>query len=185
MNHHGRRAGMMPGERVVRRMRQSVMLLIPSSLGALVILVAAVVALQKAAGLGYDWAPKVILGLTVVLLLIVVAPAWITWFTTIYTVTDRRILTKRGWLSVHGESVALDRVQSIDFSRTILQRIFGSGNLIVDSAGLDPLEMAHVTGVEALQRGLYELIDALRDSASDEETGLKYPTGQPHRPPYR
>jgi uncharacterized membrane protein YdbT with pleckstrin-like domain len=82
------------------------------------------------------------------------------WLTTRYVVTDRRVLMRNGVLSRTGRDVPLTRVNDVSFTRTITERCFGSGTLIIESAGdRGQVSLADVPQVETVQRDIYRLVE--------------------------
>jgi uncharacterized membrane protein YdbT with pleckstrin-like domain len=82
------------------------------------------------------------------------------WLTTRYVVTDRRVLMRNGVLSRTGRDVPLTRINDVSFSRTIVERCFGSGTLVIESAGDRGQVVLHdVPTVEAVQRDIYRLVE--------------------------
>jgi uncharacterized membrane protein YdbT with pleckstrin-like domain len=82
------------------------------------------------------------------------------WLTTRYVVTNRRVLMRNGVLSRTGRDVPLTRVNDVSFNRSIVERAFGSGTLIVESAGdRGQVILRDVPNVEAVQRDIYRLVE--------------------------
>jgi uncharacterized membrane protein YdbT with pleckstrin-like domain len=82
------------------------------------------------------------------------------WLTTRYVVTNRRVLMRNGVLSRHGRDVPLTRVNDVSFQRSFVERLFGSGTLIVESAGeRGQVVLKDVPNVEAVQRDIYRLVE--------------------------
>lgn len=83
------------------------------------------------------------------------------WWTTTYTLTDRRILIREGVLSRTGRDIPLGRVSDVAFRNTLWQRMLRCGTLLIESAGEQgQVTLANVPKVEAVQRDIYLLIDA-------------------------
>jgi uncharacterized membrane protein YdbT with pleckstrin-like domain len=82
------------------------------------------------------------------------------WLTTRYVVTDRRVLMRNGVLSRNGRDVPLTRINDVSFSRTMVERLFGSGTLIIESAGdRGQVILKDVPRVERVQRDIYRLVE--------------------------
>jgi uncharacterized membrane protein YdbT with pleckstrin-like domain len=110
------------------------------------------------------WAPWAWLALAVVGLGLVarltVVPV-VRWRTTHFVVTNRRVLVREGVLTRHGIDIPMRRINSVQFRRTVFERILGCGTLVIESASDEPLEFDDVPGVQKVHMMLYdELADA-------------------------
>jgi uncharacterized membrane protein YdbT with pleckstrin-like domain len=106
------------------------------------------------------WLRYVILVVAALLLLWLTLRPLLFWLTTRYVVTNRRVLMRNGVLSRTGRDVPLTRVNDVSFSRTIVERCFGSGTLIIESAGdRGQVMLRDVPRVEAVQRDIYRLVE--------------------------
>jgi uncharacterized membrane protein YdbT with pleckstrin-like domain len=82
------------------------------------------------------------------------------WITTRYVVTNRRVLVRNGVMARNGRDVPLTRVNDVSFSRSIVERMFGSGTLTIESAGdRGQVVLTDVPSVEAVQRDIYRLVE--------------------------
>ena len=98
-----------------------------------------------------------------VLLRWVVLP-FLRWRATRVVVTDRRVLTRSGIVSRHGRDLPLSRVDDLAFSRTLVDRVFGSGTVVLSSAGERPaLVLPAMPHVALLQATLSELVETAVD----------------------
>lgn len=57
------------------------------------------------------------------------------WVTTNFVVTSDRLIYRHGVLAKHGIEIPLERVNTVFFSQSIFERIVGSGDLLIESAG--------------------------------------------------
>ena len=135
-----------------------------------VLAIVPVVVVAVAAGAGADWPvwPGVVI--TVVLLALVLGVGWIKRIETLYTVTDQRILIRKGILSRKEKSAHIDRVQNVTTTQSVLERILQVGDVDFDTAGTDDYEFKFA-GV-ADPRDLREVIakaygDRVRELESD------------------
>jgi uncharacterized membrane protein YdbT with pleckstrin-like domain len=83
---------------------------------------------------GYAWA------ITVVLLALVLLVGWIRKLQTLYTVTSDRIHIRKGILSRQDHSTTYARVQNVNSSQGIIDRMLGTGDVEFDTAGSDDFE---------------------------------------------
>jgi len=83
------------------------------------------------------------------------------WRTTVYELTSKRMRLRDGILTRHGRDIPLSRITDVSFSKGVLDRMLGSGTLVVESAGehgeLSLTEIPHVERVQAL---LFQLVEA-------------------------
>lgn len=68
-----------------------------------------------------------------ILLAFCVTP-FLRWLATTYTVTDRRLITRRGVLTRRGHDIPLNRISDVSYERGLLDRVLGCGTLIVSDA---------------------------------------------------
>jgi uncharacterized membrane protein YdbT with pleckstrin-like domain len=86
------------------------------------------------------------------------------WFTTRYILTNRRFVLREGILSRSGRDIPLARVNDVSFHHNLIQRIFGTGTLVVESGGeRGQLKLKNIPQVEHVQSELYRLIEELDD----------------------
>lgn len=82
------------------------------------------------------------------------------WLSTRYVVTNRRVLMRHGVLSRSGRDIPLTRINDVSFSRTLVERFFGSGTLVIESAGdRGQVRLTDVPRVESVQRDIYRLVE--------------------------
>ena len=60
---------------------------------------------------------------------------WLERVATLYTITDRRIIIRKGILSRHERAAHIDRVQNVNLTQSFVDRIFQVGTLDFDTAG--------------------------------------------------
>jgi membrane protein YdbS with pleckstrin-like domain len=65
--------------------------------------------------------------------------AWhfVQWWFIRCTVSNYRVVWRRGVLSRTGVEIPLDRVSNVNFHQSIIERLFGAGDLIIESSGQD------------------------------------------------
>ncbi len=73
-------------------------------------------------------------------ILLVAALGWfllryLVWTTTAFVVTTDRLITRTGVLSRSGIEIPLERVNTVFFSQSFFERMIGSGDLQIESAG--------------------------------------------------
>ncbi len=103
-------------------------------------------------------------GVGVLAVLIVGFIPFLRWATTSYTLTNRRFVMRRGILSRSGRDIPLTRVNDVSFEHSLIQRMLGTGTLIVESGGEHgQLVLKTIPKVEYVQNQLYQLVEELTD----------------------
>lgn len=60
---------------------------------------------------------------------------YIDWATSHFVVTNRRLIYRSGWIRHEGIDIPLDRVNNIGIKRSVIERMVGAGDLLIESAG--------------------------------------------------
>lgn len=81
----------------------------------------------------------------------VVAP-FLQWLVTTYTFTSRRLITRTGVFTRRGHDIPLNRISDISYEKSLLDRLFGCGTLVVsDASELGRVELSDIPHVEQAQ----------------------------------
>ncbi|SFS40841.1 PH domain-containing protein [Saccharopolyspora flava] len=105
-----------------------------------------------------DWRLPVWSALGVVGLLLIV---WFTlapllrWRTTHFVITTHRLMVREGVFTRSGIDIPMWRINSVRCRRGLVDRLFGCGTLVVESASDEPLEFDDIPQVEQVQTLLY------------------------------
>jgi len=84
------------------------------------------------------------------------------WGTTHFVVTDQRVMFRTGVFKRTGIDIPLLRVNSVRFEHGFIDRLVGTGTLIIESASDDPLSFKDIPHVEKVHSLIYsELHKAL------------------------
>lgn len=82
------------------------------------------------------------------------------WATTNFVVTTDRLIYRHGVLAKHGIEIPLDRVNTVFFRQSIFERIVGSGDLVIESAGeMGRQAFSNVRHPSAVQNEIYRQIE--------------------------
>ncbi|MFZ6004864.1 MAG: PH domain-containing protein [Actinomycetota bacterium] len=82
------------------------------------------------------------------------------WATTNFVVTTDRLIYRHGVLAKHGIEIPLERVNTVFFSQSILERILGSGDLVIESAGeMGRQNFSNVRKPSAVQNEIYRQME--------------------------
>ena len=100
-------------------------------------------------------------GVLVLVALVWVAVTYVKWVTTNFVITTDRLIYRHGVLSKHGIEIPLERVNTVFFSQSILERIVGSGDLVIESAGeMGRQEFSNVRKPSAVQNEIHKQMEA-------------------------
>ena len=72
--------------------------------------------------------------------LILISAAWVVgryakWSTTNFVITSDRVIYRSGVIAKEGIEIPLERVNTVLSSQTVLERVLGAGDLLIESAG--------------------------------------------------
>ena len=82
------------------------------------------------------------------------------WRTTTYELTTRRLKVRDGIVTRRGRDIPLARINDVSFSKGLLDRLLGSGRLVVESAGEHgQIVLTDIPRVEFAQATLFRLVE--------------------------
>ena len=108
------------------------------------------------------------------------------WRTTHFIVTTDRLIAREGVLKRTGIDIPMGRINSVQFEHGLLDRIFGCGTLIIESASDEPLRFEDIPHVEKVHTVIYREVndnphDDYRPGVPQQTTPLP-PQGGGHPP---
>jgi uncharacterized membrane protein YdbT with pleckstrin-like domain len=129
-----------PGEQVRYHTTLSWTIYTPAILLAICALASAALAGSHAHMVGLGWLAAIAFAVAAVVAFV---PAWFRRWTTEITVTDRRVLLKRGLIRRHTVEMNMNKIESVDVDQTLLGRLFNYGNVTIRGTGssFEPLHM--------------------------------------------
>lgn len=144
--------------------------------GAVLVLLLASAAAAFVAGyvttLNWDAGAKNVIFLVIGAIWLVLV-GWLTvwpflnWWTTHFVITDRRVMFRHGLVTRAGIDIPLARINSVEFRHGLMDRLWRTGTLIIESAAQDPLEFHDIPRVERVHSLLYhEVFDTLGSEES-------------------
>lgn len=96
-----------------------------------------------------------------------VAPL-VTWKSTHFIVTDRRVLIRQGVLTHSGIDIPMGRISNVQFRHGLVDRMLGTGTLVIVSSADDPLEFDDIPDVQRVHSLLYhQVFDAMQPRPDD------------------
>jgi uncharacterized membrane protein YdbT with pleckstrin-like domain len=136
-------------------------LVVPSLLAPVIVFVATFGAGKVPDGSAQGKLRLLVAVLAVVALVWFVARPYVVWFTTHFVLTTRRVLMREGLVARKGRDIPIFRINDVTFEHTVIERMFGAGTLIVESAGeRGQVTLTDIPHVEDVQREIYTLMDA-------------------------
>lgn len=124
---------------------------------------------------------------TTMVLLLVVGVLWlaaliwffvrplVSWRSTHFVLTDRRVIFRNGILTRSGIDIPIRRINTVEFRHGLIDRMLRTGTLVIESASDDPLSFDDIPQVERVHALLYhEVLDVREDDlASHDEEGYR------------
>jgi uncharacterized membrane protein YdbT with pleckstrin-like domain len=116
-----------------------------------------------------------IVSLVVWILAAVVVVWWVlrpflTWLTSTYTITNKRLITRTGIISRKGHDIPLMRISDVAFDQGIIDRMLACGTLVVSDASTHGSVRLHdIPRVESVQRTLSDLLGKLHESSRNDD----------------
>ena len=108
------------------------------------------------------WNSVGLIAIGVVVLVVVVwlflAPL-VRWRTTHFIVTTDRLIAREGVLKRTGIDIPMGRINSVQFEHGLLDRVFGCGTLIIESASDEPLRFEDIPHVEKVHTVIYREVN--------------------------
>lgn len=62
---------------------------------------------------------------------------YLKWVTTNFVITSQRLIFRQGVFAKSGIEIPLERVNNVNFGQSVLERILGAGDLLIESGGED------------------------------------------------
>jgi uncharacterized membrane protein YdbT with pleckstrin-like domain len=145
------------GEEVIRAFRPHWKQLVWPGFVTVVAIAGIVVTLVMAEGT-WLW---VGLAAAVVIWLLLAVPPFIDWLYTHYVITNERVIVRRGMIARHGKEIPLEVINDVTFHQSVIERIVGSGDLIIESAGeRGQSRFSDIPDPDEIQSQVYKLREA-------------------------
>jgi uncharacterized membrane protein YdbT with pleckstrin-like domain len=106
---------------------------------------------------GFSWSEWVIVGLIAAWFVIVIA-GFIRWWTTQHVITNERLIHRTGLVAKAGKEIPLEVINDVTSSQSMFERVFGTGNLLIESAGTHgQSRYSDIPNPERVQSLIYEV----------------------------
>lgn len=91
-----------------------------------------------------------------------VVKPFVGWLTTTYTFTNRRFISRSGFVAKRGRTIPLNRISGVDYDIGVVDRMFGCGTLVVTDASESGSVLLHdIPHVERVQLQVSEELHRL------------------------
>lgn len=70
-----------------------------------------------------------------VLVALLIIRGLVRWLTTLHVITNERLIYRAGLIAKHGTEIPLEVIQNVAFNQSLFERVFGTGDLMIESAG--------------------------------------------------
>jgi uncharacterized membrane protein YdbT with pleckstrin-like domain len=105
------------------------------------------------------------------LILWLVVKPFLTWLTTTYTVTNRRLITRSGVLTRRGHDIPLARVSDVAYEHGLVDRLLGCGTLVIsDASELGRVKLHDIPQVEQVHLKISDQLFDLESHRADDGT---------------
>ena len=78
-------------------------------------------------------------------------------WTTERCITNFRLVQKTGWIARRTEEIRIDRMEEINLKQTVIDRIFGSGSIVITGVGKGEIKLKFIDEPLVFQKKLNNL----------------------------
>ena len=94
------------------------------------------------------------------------------WRTTIFVLTNHRVVHRKGIIAKKGREIPLDHINDISYNQTVFGRIIGAGSLTIESAGERGQELfPDLPRPSKIQNEMYKQIEGGKNRLADRMSG--------------
>jgi uncharacterized membrane protein YdbT with pleckstrin-like domain len=123
------------------------------------IVISGIAGFLSAMASGETWLMWIVAAVALVAMVMWVLRPFLVWLTASYTVTDRRLITRRGVFTRVGHDLPLRRINDVSYERHLLDRLLGCGTLVISAASeRGQIRLPDVPNVEQLHLTITELL---------------------------
>lgn len=119
-------------EKVVFDLKPHWVALLPPALWSVIALVTAYMGVKL---IDNETAQMVALGVIAILWYVLALLPALRWRFTNFVLTTDRLITRQGIIAKHSREIPLERINDVAFNQSIIERMLGAGDLMIESAG--------------------------------------------------
>jgi uncharacterized membrane protein YdbT with pleckstrin-like domain len=99
---------------------------------------------------------------------------YLRWTTTNFVVTTDRLVYRSGVVAKHGKEIPLERVNDIAFKQSVFERLIGTGDLSIESAGAQSREtFSDIPHPAQVQNEIYRQMESSAGRHADRMAGRR------------
>lgn len=103
---------------------------------------------------------RIVVIVLIVVSLLYLLQRWLSWITTNFVVTTDRCIYRSGILTKRGIEIPHERINTVFFEQSIVERLVGAGNLTIESAGENGTQtFRNVLDPIGVQQQIYEQME--------------------------
>ncbi len=103
---------------------------------------------------------RVVSGVAILAALLYMLQRWVAWISTNFVVTTDRCIYREGIVSKRGVEIPLERINTIFFNQSVVDRVIGAGTLTIESAGENGVQsFEDVRDPISVQQVLYQQME--------------------------
>ena len=96
------------------------------------------------------------------------------WTTTDFVLTTDRLVYRKGVVSRQGREIPLERLNDVSYQQTLVQRLLGAGDLLVESGGeRGQSQYGHFAHPQDIQNEIHRAIEAAAARDADRVAGRR------------
>jgi membrane protein YdbS with pleckstrin-like domain len=100
------------------------------------------------------------------------------WWFTYFVLTSDRLITRTGVIAKHSKEIPLERINDVTFNQSVIERMLGAGDLLVESAGeRGQTRISNVRNPEQIQLMIYKETEANQNRMMRGGSGEPTPAG--------
>lgn len=104
------------------------------------------------------------------------------WKSTHFIVTDRRVMIRHGVLTHTGIDIPMNRISNVQFRHGLVDRMLGTGTLLIVASSDDPLEFDDIPDVQKVHSLLYHQVFDASENQRDRHGHDPRREHDPHYP---
>jgi len=105
-----------------------------------------------------------VIGVSILVAVVYAAVKYAVWATTNFVITSDRVITREGIIAKRGMEIPLEKINTVHFSQSVMERLLGSGDLAIESAGESGRqEFSNVRKPNSVQQEIYRQIELAQD----------------------